>query len=363
MKIAIIGFSNSGKTTIFNALTGLGLPTSSYPSTSGEARQGVVNVPDERIDKLSLIFKPAKTTFAAVDYVDYIGFTKGDTKQNAKVHAHIKDADALLQVVRAFEDPAVPHPLGETDPMRDLRSLEAELVIGDLVLVEKRLESIEESIKKGRKEKVSEAEKAVLVKCREALEAEKPLREIQFSPEELKAVRHLEFLSIKPQVVVFNVAEEMLSDKKTDELLAAARELLKGNAAALSMSGKIEMELAQLSPEEQQAFLSDLGIEEPALRRLIKVSYGLLKLISFFTAGEDEVKAWTIKEGTTASKAAGKIHSDIEKGFIRAETVSYDDFIKCGGSMAEARKLGLFRLEGRDYPVKDGDIINFRFNV
>ncbi len=363
MKIAIIGFSNSGKTTIFNALTGLGLPTSSYASTTGEARLGVVNVPDERIDRLSGIFKPAKTTYATVDYSDYIGFTKGDTKQNAKVHAHIKDADALLQVVRAFEDPSVPHPLDEVDPMRDLRSLEAELVLGDLMLVEKRLESIEESLKKGRKEKVSDAEKAVLLKCREALEAEKPLRELQFSPEELKAVRHLEFLSIKPQLVVFNVAEDMLSGKKTGELLLGARELLKGNASALSMSGRIEMELAQLSPEEQQAFLSDLGIEEPALRRLIKVSYGLLSLISFFTAGEDEVKAWTIKEGTPASKAAGKIHSDIEKGFIRAEVVSYEDFMKCDGKVAEARKLGLFRLEGRDYPVKDGDIINFRFNV
>ncbi len=365
MKIAIIGFSNSGKTTIFNALTGLGLPTSSYPSTGGEARVGVVNVPDERIDNLSGIFKPAKTTYATVDYVDYIGFTRGDTKQNAKVHAHIKDADALLQVVRAFEDPSVPHPLGDTDPMRDLRSLEAELVLGDLMLVEKRLESIEESIKKGRKEKVSDAERAVLVRCREALDAEKPLREIEFSQEELKAVRHLEFLSIKPEVVVFNVAEEMLPDEKALEaLLQEAREMLKGNSAALSMSGKIEMELAQLAPEEQKAFLSDLGIEEPALRRLIKVSYGLLRLISFFTAGEDEVKAWTIKEGTTASKAAGKIHSDIEKGFIRAEIVSYEDFLmKCGGSMAEARKLGVFRLEGRDYPVKDGDIINFRFNV
>ena len=364
MKIAIIGFSNSGKTTIFNALTGLGLPTSSYASTSGEARVGVVNVPDERIDNLSGIFKPAKTTYAAVDYVDYIGFTKGDIKQNAKVHAHIKDADALLQVVRAFDDPSVPHPLGGTDPMRDLRELEAELVLGDLMLVEKRLESIEESIKKGRKEKVSDAERAVLVKCREALEAEKPLREIEFSIEELKAVRHLEFLSIKPELVVFNVAEEILSDKKTgDALLQEARRLLKGNASALFMSGKIEMELAQLSSEEQKAFLSDLGIEEPALRRLIKVSYGLLRLISFFTAGEDEVKAWTIKEGTSASKAAGKIHSDIEKGFIRAEIVSYQDFMKCGGSTAEARKLGVFRLEGRDYPVKDGDIINFRFNV
>ncbi|MDA8088576.1 MAG: redox-regulated ATPase YchF [Nitrospiraceae bacterium] len=364
MKIAITGFSNSGKTTIFNALTGQRLETAVYPSSGGEPHLGVVGVPDERVDRLSAIFSPKKTTYATVDYIDYIGLTKGDQKQNAKVHALIKDADALLQVVRAFEDPAVMHPLGGVDPLRDLRSIESELILGDFLLVEKRLEGIEESIKKGRKEKISEAERAVLLKCREALEGERPLRELSLGPEELKAVRHLEFLSIKPEVVLLNVAEDEAGGQKAEALVRGAREILGERTAVLALPGKIEMEIAQLAPEEQKAFLEDLKIEEPALKRLIRVSYGLLDLISFFTAGDDEVKAWTIRKDTPAPKAAGKIHSDIEKGFIRAEVIAYDDFIvKSGGSMAEARKLGLLRLEGKDYLVKDGDIINFRFNV
>ncbi|MDA8388634.1 MAG: redox-regulated ATPase YchF [Nitrospiraceae bacterium] len=368
MKIAITGFSNAGKTTIFNALTGARLETTAYPSVGGEPRLGVVAVPDERVERLQAIWKPRKTTHATVDYVDYMGLTKGDPKQNAKVHALIKDADALLQVVRAFEDPAVIHPLGKVDPLHDLRELEAELVLGDFMLVEKRLEGIEESIRKGRKEKVSEAERSVLLKCREALESERPLRALIAGPGELKAVRHLEFLSLKPEVVLFNVAEGEAGGPNADSLVRDARGLLdeKGSAATpvLAISGKIEMEIAQLPPEEQKAFLEDLGIEEPALRKLIRVSYELLDLVSFFTAGEDEVKAWTIKKDTPAPAAAGKIHSDIEKGFIRAEVISYDDFIgKAGASMAEARRLGLLRLEGKDYLVKDGDIINFRFNV
>ncbi len=364
MKIAITGFSNSGKTTIFNAITGQRLETAVYPSVGGEPHLAVVGVPDERVDRLSAIFKPKKTTYATVDYIDYIGLTKGDQKQNAKVHALIKDADALLLVVRVFEDPAVMHPLGGADPLRDLRSLEAELVLGDFLLVEKRLEGIEESIKKGRKEKVSEAERTVLLKCRDCLEGERPLRELPLDPEELKAIRHLEFLSIKPEVVLFNVAEDEAGGAKTEALIQAASGILRERTAVFAMSGKIEMELAQLAPEEQKAFLEDLKIEEPALNRLIRISYGLLDLMSFFTAGEDEVKAWTIKKDTPAPRAAGKIHSDIEKGFIRAEVIAYDDFIvKSGGSMAEARKLGLLRLEGRDYLVRDGDIINFRFNI
>lgn len=362
MKIAIIGFSNSGRTTIFNALTGQGLETAIYPSTSGEPHLGVVNVPDERLERLSQIFKPKKTTYATVNYIDYIGLTKGDPKQNSKVYDFIKDADALLHVVRAFEDPAVVHPLGGVDPARDLEALELELILGDLMLVEKRIEKIEDTLKKGRKEKVSETEHQVLKRCKEALEAETPLRAIEFNEEELKSIRHLEFLSMKPEVVVFNVSEGGLKDKKTGELVEKANEMLKGKTDALALSGKIEMELAQLSHEEAKAFLEDLGIEEPALNLLIKVSYRLLDLISFLTAGEDEVRAWTITNNTTAQKAAGKIHSDIERGFIRAEVISYDDFIK-SGNMAEARKHGLLRLEGKEYTVKDGDIINFRFNI
>jgi len=360
MKIAIIGFSNSGRTTVFNALTGQAVETAAYPTIEGEPHFGVVNVPDDRLTRLSEIYKPKKTTHATVEYIDYLGLTKGDPRQNEKVFRTIKDADALLHVVRAFEDPAVPHPLGGVDPLRDLAYLEAELILGDLDLVEKRLARMEEGRKKGKKP--NEAEAAVLLKCKEALENEVPLRNFDFSGDELKDIRHLEFVSIKPQVVVFNVSEDYLKERKNEAevLLARAGEMLKGEALALS--GKIEMELAQLPPEEAGAFLEELGIAEPARERLIRACYRLLELISFFTVGEDECKAWTIRKGTTALKAAGKIHSDIEKGFIRAEVVHFDDFIKAGG-MAGARKEGLLRLEGKTYVVRDGDIINFRFAV
>jgi GTP-binding protein YchF len=361
MKIGIIGFSNSGKTTVFNALTGQALETTAYPTTGGEPHMGVVHVPDARVARLSEIYRPKKTTYATVDYIDYIGLTKGDPKQNQKVSGFIKDADALLHVVRAFEDPSVAHPFEKIDPLRDMQALELELIFGDLELVEKRLERMEEGARKGKKP--SEAEKALLVKCKEALEAETPLRAVDFSEDEMKAMRHLEFISIKPEAVVFNVSEEIFRDRQKVEALAGeAGKSLRGKAEALALSGKIEMELAQLQPDEAGAFLEDLGIEEPALERLIRVSYRLLDLISFFTVGEDEVRAWTIKNGTLAPGAAGKIHTDIEKGFIRAEVISYEDFIK-SGNMAEARKHGLLRLEGKTYEVRDGDIINFRFNV
>jgi len=364
MKIAIIGFINSGKTTLFNALTGQALETTPYPTLAGagEPHPGVVNVPDERVSRLSGIYKPKKTTYAAVEYVDYLGLTKGDPKQNAKVFGTIKDADALLHVVRAFEDPAVPHPFKGVDPLRDMSYLEQELVLGDLELVEKRFMRMEEGKKKGKKP--NEAEREVLLKCKETLENEVPLRDLEFSEDELKNIRHLEFVSVKPEVVVFNIPEDYLKEreKEAGELLAGAREKLKGNTEALAVAGKIEMELAQLAPEEADAFLQDLGIEKPARARLIRTCYRLLDLISFFTVGEDEVKAWTIRNGTTALKAAGKIHSDIEKGFIKAEVVHYEDFIKTGG-MAEARREGLLRLEGKTYIVRDGDIINFRFAI
>jgi GTP-binding protein YchF len=360
MKIAIAGFTNSGKTTLFNALTGQKIETHPYPTLAGEPHLGMVSVPDGRVARLSGIYKPKKTTYATVEYIDYLGLTKGDPKQNAKVFGMMKDADALLHVVRAFEDPAVPHTFEGIDPLRDMSYLEQELILGDLELVEKRLERMEEGKRKGKKP--NEAERAVLLKCKEALENEIPLREVEFSEDELKDIRHLEFISIKPEVVAFNISEDYLKEKKneTGDLIARAGEKLGGNTEVVAVSGKIEMELSQLAPEEAGAFLQDLGIEEPARDKLIRTCYRLLVLISFFTVGEDEVKAWTIKNGTSALKAAGKIHSDIEKGFIRAEVVHYDDFINTGG-MAEARNKGLLRLEGKTYIVKDGDIINFRF--
>ena len=361
MKVAIIGLANTGKTTIFNALTGLNVETTIYPSQAAEPHVGVVRVPDSRLERLSEIYKPKKTTYATVEYIDYIGLTKGDIEQNKKVFDLIKDADAIVQVIRAFEDEVIVHPLGEIGPRRDAQTVELEMIFGDLELIDKRLERMEQGAKRGKKP--DEAEKKLLLKCKESLENEIPLRDLDFSEEEEKAMRHLQFMSIKPEVIVLNVAESDIASENTTKTISDLEEIFKGRQVKiLSLCGKIEMEIAQLSSEEAHVFLEDLGIAEPALNRLIRVSYELLGLISFLTAGEDEVRAWTINRGMNAQKAAGKIHSDIERGFIRAELVAYDDFIVCGG-MSGAREKGLLRLEGKTYEVKDGDIINFRFNV
>lgn len=371
LKIAIIGLANSGKTTIFNALTGLNLETTIYPTITAEPHIGMVQVPDIRVDKLAGIYKPKKTTHAAVEYIDYIGITKGDIEQNRKVFDLIKDADAIVHVIRGFEDDSIIHPLGNEiprgvshcglDPGRDAETIELEMIFGDLELIEKRLERMEQGLKRGKKP--DELERKLLVKCREVLEEETPLRGLEFSEEEQKVMRHLQFMSIKPELVALNINENDINSEKTGTAISKLKVILKGRQVnVLSLCGKIEMEIAQLSSDDAEVFLDDLGIPEPALNKLIRVSYDLLGLISFLTVGEDEVRAWTISRGMNALKAAGKIHSDIERGFIRAEVVSYENFI-LDGSMAAARGKGLLRLEGKTYEVKDGDIINFRFNV
>ncbi len=358
MKIAIIGLANSGKTTVFNALTGLNLETTIYPTSAGEPHIGIVKVPDKRIDKLAEIYQPKKITYATVEYIDYLGLTKGDAAQNRKVFDLIKDADAIVNVVRAFKDESVVHPLESINPRRDIDTIELEMIFGDLELIEKRLERMDEGLKRGKKP--DEAEKKLLMKCKEALEKETPLRDIDFSDEEQKAMRHLQFLSIKPAVIVLNISEQKI---KTDSVSLLAQELQKKkNIKIISLCGKFEMEIAQMPKEDAKAFLDDMEISEPALDKLINISYDLLGYMSYLTAGEPEVRAWTIKKGMNAVEAAGKIHSDIARGFIRAEVVSYDDFIT-NGNMAAVREKGLLRLEGKTYEVKDGDIITFRFNV
>lgn len=366
MRLPITGLANSGKTTIFNALTGLSLPTTMHITREIEPQIASVEVPDRRLDNLARLFKPARITHAVVEYIDYIGLTKGDISHNRKVFDLVKDADAIVHIIRAFEDETVIHPLGNLDPLRDLGTVEFEFIFGDLELVTKRLQRIEEARKKGKRP--HEEEIKVLLKCKDALEAEKPLRFVDFDEEEQKILRPMQFLSDKPEVIVFNTDEHMSSRdrqyliEKTEEYFKKFNPDYEDKVKIISLSGKLEMELSRMTPQEQQEFLSGLGIDEPAMNKLIKVSYGLLRFISFFTVGKDEVKAWTIKEGTNAQKAAGKIHSDMERGFIRAEVVSYEDFIK-EGSFAPLREKGLLRLEGKDYIVKDGDIINFRFNV
>jgi GTP-binding protein YchF len=359
MKVAITGLSNSGKTTVFNALTGLNSETTIYPTISGEPNIGVVKVPDPEIDTLSGIYMPKKTTYAAIEYLDYIGLTKGDFKQNRKVFDLIKDVDTIVHVVRTFSDESVVHPLESINPVRDIETLELELVFADLALVETRLERMEDGKKRGKKP--DESERKLLLKCRDFLMQETALRDVDFTTEEMKAMSQLQFVSSIPKVIVLNTGEK---DGDAEDARSFESALLKRYPSAhiVSLCGKIEMEIAQLPEDEKGPFLEELGIKEPAAHRLIQICYKILGLISFVTVGDDEVKAWTIRSNTNAVTAAGKIHSDIERGFIRAEVISYADFIK-SGDMHTAREKGLLRLEGKTYEVQDGDIINFRFNV
>jgi hypothetical protein len=366
MKLALIGLANSGKTTLLNALAGLALDTQPYPTTEGEPHLAVVKVPDERVDKLSAIFKPKKTTYATVDYVDFMGLIRGETAHNRKVFDFLRDADALVHVIRAFPSDLVLHPLDTVDALRDFNAVEEELILADLELVEKRLERMEEGRKKGKPP--DESERRALERCKGILDAEQSLRHSVFTAEEQKAVAHLQFVSSKPLLAVVNLAEEDLGGERRERLEAAFAERLARypehhRPAAIFCSAKIEMEIAQLPPEEASAFLADLGIAEAARVKLIRASYALLGLISFLTAGEDEVRAWTIPRGLPALKAAGKIHSDLERGFIRAETVGYEDFMRVGATMAAAKQQGVSRLEGKTYEMRDGDIVNFKFNV
>ncbi|KJR42941.1 GTP-dependent nucleic acid-binding protein EngD [Candidatus Magnetoovum chiemensis] len=364
MKIAITGLVNCGKTTIFNALTGLNTPTSIYVSNLDSPVKGLVKVYDERVKILSDIYKPKKTIFSTIEYSDYIGLTKGDLSHNSKVFDNIKLSDALVDVVRAFENEAIAHPDGKVDPVRDALTLETEMILSDLDLVEKRLTRMKESAKKGKKPLPDQEEQTELLdKCLQMLEDEQPLRNVEFTKEENAHLRHLQFASIKPKIVVVNISEKDLKGDYASEITEAVSNRLNiSKDAVLALSGSVEMDIAQLSQSEAQEFLRELGIAEPALNRLVRHCYSLLGLISFLTVGDDEVRSWTINKGSTAVEAAGKIHSDIERGFIRAETVSYDDFISAG-SMVNAKKHGSVRLEGKTYIVKDGDILNFRFNV
>ncbi len=366
MKLALIGLANSGKTTLLNALAGTAFETQPYPTTEGDPHLAVVKVPDPRVDELARIFSPRKVTYATVDYADLFGIIRGESAHNRRIFDFLRDADALVHVIRAFPSELVLHPLDTVDPVRDFTAVEEDLVLADLELVEKRLERMEEGRRKAKPP--DEAERRLMERCKEILEGEQALRHAEFSPEEAKAMQHLQFVSIKPLLPVVNVGEDDLAGERRAALEAAfaervARHPERNRPVPLFCSAKIEMEIAELPPEEAAAFLADLGIPEAARTRLIRASYELLGLISFLTTGEDEVRAWTIPRGTTAHKAAGKIHSDIERGFIRAETVAYDDFVRAGGTMAAARAQGTVRLEGKTYEMRDGDIVNFKFNV
>ena len=360
VKVGIIGVASSGKSTLFQLLTGAAAPP---PGGRPEPRLGVARVPDARVDALAGIYQPKKKTPATVEYVDVPGVAKGEGSALVDLPA-LRGVDALVHVVRAFESDTVPHPDGTVDPLRDAKMLELELILADLGMAERRLERLEANIKKAnRAEDV--AERDVFRKLKAALEAERPLREVVpgLTDEERKRLRSYSFLSEKPLILVVNLGEDEVKDAAAHlERRGLAAFASAPGMALVAVSAPIEAEMAQLSSEDARAFREDLHLEEPGLDRVIRASYALLGLISFLTAGEDECRAWTIRKGTKAQAAAGAIHSDIERGFIRAEVVAYDDLM-AAGSLAACRERGTLRLEGKDYLVRDGDVINFRFNV
>jgi GTP-binding protein YchF len=344
MKVGLIGHRGAGKTTIFNMLTGLQAQVGGFGAKE-EIHLGVIKVPDARIDRLSQIYKPKKTTYAEIRFTDFPPSQAEDNlKANQALVAQMREADAITLVLRDFgSDPK---------PVRDLSDLLTEMILADLTVVENRLGRL-------KKEKARPLEAALLERCIKALENEQSLRALKFSADEENLAAGFGFLSRKPLLVIFNQADEKAGQPLDDHYQA---ELGQRGLDGLGLAGKVEMEIAQLEETDRAGFLKEIGISEPARDRFIRAAYALLDLISFFTAGEDEVRAWTITQGTVAKNAAGKIHSDIERGFIRAEVIAYDDFISYG-SEAKCKEAGKLRLEGKDYVVKDGDIAHFRFAV
>ncbi len=362
MKVAIIGLPTSGKTTIFNALTRGKAEVAAY-STTLAPNIGVAKVSDSRLSVLEGIFQPKKTVPAEVSYIDIAGSIKGFGKEGAggELLNYLTTADALLQVVRAFQDDKVPHPEGSIDPKRDMVSLDLELAISDLAIMERRLAKLEISLK-GAKAAERESylkELLLLQKIKVELEKDIPIRLQGLAKEELKMLANYQFLTAKPVLVVLNIGEEQLSQAAQIE---GEISTLHPQFAVVAICGKLEMELAQLSDAEAEEFREAMGLNKPALDRVIDLSYRLLGLISFFTTVSSELKAWTIPGGTPAPKAAGKIHSDMERGFIRAEVIGYSDLQSCG-NLAEARKRGLLRTEGKNYIIQDGDVVTFLFNI
>ncbi|PNZ67431.1 redox-regulated ATPase YchF [Staphylococcus croceilyticus] len=359
----IVGLPNVGKSTLFNAITKAGALAANYPFATIDPNVGIVEVPDTRLNKLTEMVEPKKTIPTTFEFTDIAGIVKGASKGEGlgnKFLSHIREVDAICQVVRAFDDENVTHVSGRVDPLDDIEVINMELVLADLESVEKRLPRIEKMARQ--KDKTAEMELRILSRIKEALENGNPVRSLEFNNEDQKYVNQAQLLTSKKMLYIANVGEDEIGNEDNDKVKVIREYAAKEASEVIVISAKIEEEIATLDDEDKEMFLEDLGIEEPGLDRLIRTTYELLGLSTYFTAGVQEVRAWTFRQGMTAPQCAGIIHTDFERGFIRAEVTSYDDYVANGGEQG-AKEAGKQRLEGKEYIMQDGDIVHFRFNV